>query len=67
MEEAENNVFENLTEIKLGFHRRSSSFMKTGFASLAQNEDDEKELNAFFTAEKQFIILTNAGKPVYSL
>jgi hypothetical protein len=29
---------------KKGHRRRSSSFMKTGFASLAHNEDDEKEL-----------------------
>ena len=41
--------------------------MKTGFASLAQNEDDEKELDTFFTSDKQFIILTNAGKPVFSM
>jgi len=33
---------------KPGHRRRSSSFMKTGFASLAHNEDDEKELESFF-------------------
>jgi hypothetical protein len=52
---------------KKGHHRRASSFMKTGFASLAQTEEDEHELKNFFEASKQYIILTSAGKPVFSL
>ena len=40
--------------------------MKTGFKSLASNIDDEIELDEFFRADKQFIILTYAGKPVFS-
>lgn len=40
--------------------------MKSGFKTLVSNFEDEQELNEFFTADKQFIILTNAGKPVFS-
>lgn len=49
-----------------GSLKRSSSFMKSGFASLAQNQDDENELNHFFTGNKQYVILSSAGKPLYS-
>jgi len=45
----------------------TSTFKKHGFESLAKNEDDEAELDKFFSAQRQFMILTNAGKPVFSL
>ena len=51
-EEIENTALDSLTEERGGHRRRSSSFMKTGFASLAQNEEDEKELDTFFTQDK---------------
>ena len=45
----------------------TSSFRKHGFESLAKNEDDEQELDKFFGSQRQYMILTNAGKPVFSL
>eukprot|EP00347_Sterkiella_histriomuscorum_P024317 403331550 len=44
----------------------SSSLMNTSFGNLSQNDDEERDLLGFFKQEKVFIILTNAGKPVYS-
>ncbi len=38
----------------------------TGFEKLAQNEQEEEDLEAFFTAEKIYLVMTQAGKPVYS-
>ena len=46
---------------------RASSFKKAGFGSLIRNEDEENALDDFFTAERHYLILTNAGKPVYSM
>ena len=46
---------------------RASAFKKAGFASLVRDENDENELEAFFSAARHYMILTNAGKPVYSL
>ena len=46
---------------------RASAFKKAGFASLVKDENDENELENFFAAERHYLILTNAGKPVYSL
>ncbi len=46
---------------------RASSFKKAGFGSLVRNEDDENALDSFFAAERHYLILTNAGKPVYSM
>lgn len=46
---------------------RAESFKKHGFGSLIKNEDDEQELDNFFAAERHYLILTNAGKPVYSM
>jgi hypothetical protein len=46
--------------------RRSSSFIKSNFGSLVQTDDDERELSNFFLADKQYIILTTAGKPLFS-
>lgn len=48
----ESNELDFFTKEKGHHRRRSSSFMKTGFASLAHNEEDEKELDYFFTADK---------------
>ncbi|CDW90546.1 UNKNOWN [Stylonychia lemnae] len=44
---------------------RKSSLVNSSFDNLAQNEEEEKELESFFTQEKIFIILTNSGKPVF--
>ena len=46
---------------------RASSFKKAGFGSLVQNQDEEQALDNFFAAERHYLILTNAGKPVYSM
>ena len=32
-----------------------------------RNDDDENALDQFFAAERHYLILTNAGKPVYSM
>ena len=56
----------HLPELTQPVKGRTSSFKGTGFAKLAQTEEDEKELQSFFNKEKLFIVLTNAGKPVYS-
>lgn len=40
--------------------------MNSSFENLVQNEDEEEEIASFFMKEKIFLILTNAGKPVYS-
>ena len=32
-----------------------------------KNEDDEEALENFFAADRHYLILTNAGKPVYSM
>ena len=45
--------------------RRSESFEK-GFGSLVKNEEQRKELDLFFAAERHYLVLTNAGKPVFS-
>ena len=46
---------------------RAESFKKAGFGSLIKDEEDEQELDNFFVAERHYLILTNAGKPVYSM
>ena len=46
--------------------RRRSSFAGTGFEKLASTQEEELDLEDFFTSEKLFLIFTNAGKPVYS-
>ena len=46
---------------------RAESFKRSGFGSLVKNEQEEHELDNFFSAERHYLILTNAGKPVYSL
>jgi hypothetical protein len=46
--------------------KRKSSFAGTGFEKLASSEQEEEDLDDFFTSEKLFMILSNAGKPVYS-
>ena len=46
---------------------RASSFKKAGFGSLIRNEEEENALDDFFAAERHYLILTNAGKPVYSM
>ena len=46
---------------------RSSSFKQAGFGSLIRNEEEENALDNFFAAERHYLILTNAGKPVYSM
>ena len=46
---------------------RASSFKKAGCGSLVQTEEDENALENFFAAERHYLILTNAGIPVYSM
>ena len=46
---------------------RSGSFKKSGFGSLVQDQEEEDALDVFFSAERHYLILTNAGKPVYSM
>ena len=46
---------------------RAESFKRKGFGSLIKNEEDEQELDNFFVAERHYLILTHAGKPVYSM
>ena len=46
---------------------RTDSFKKAGFGALIRNEEDENALDDFFAAERHYLILTNAGKPVYSM
>ena len=46
---------------------RASSFKKAGFGSLIRDEAEENALDDFFAAERHYLILTNAGKPVYSM
>ena len=51
---------------KKGLERRRSSFAGTGFEKLASNDQEESDLEDFFTTDKLFLILTRAGKPVFS-
>jgi hypothetical protein len=46
---------------------RASSFKAHGFGSLIKNEEDENQLEKFFQAERHYMVLTNAGKPVFSM
>lgn len=46
--------------------KASELLMNSSFENLVQNEDEEEEIASFFMKEKIFLILTNAGKPVYS-
>jgi hypothetical protein len=34
---------------------------------LIKNEEDENQLEKFFQADRHYMILTNAGKPVFTL
>lgn len=45
--------------------KRTESFQV--FSSVASNDREKDEFDKFFAMEHNFIILTNAGKPVYSL
>lgn len=49
---------------EMNSRRRGSSFK--GFEKLTKTEDDEKELEAFFSNQRIYMVFTNAGKPVYS-
>jgi hypothetical protein len=49
-----------------GSTRRRSSFVGTGFEKLAQTEQEENDLEEFFTSDKLFLVFTNAGKPVFT-
>lgn len=40
--------------------------MNTSFENLIKSDEDERELTKFFSRDKIFLVLTNAGKPVYS-
>jgi len=46
---------------------RASTFKEVGFGSLIKNEEDENQLEKFFQADRHYMILTNAGKPVFTL
>ena len=46
-------------------HKRTESFAV--FSSVASNDRDRDEYDKFLAMEYNFVILTNAGKPVYSL
>jgi hypothetical protein len=54
-------------DCELQSQKSEASYRNHGFSSLAKNEEDEQELDSFFGAERQYMILTNAGKPVFSL
>lgn len=52
----------------IGAAERRSSLKKSGFANLAQTNDEESDLeNFFFSQQKHYLVFTNAGKPIYSL
>ena len=38
----------------------------TCFSSVASNDRDKEELDNFFDCDRNFIIISNAGKPIYS-
>jgi len=46
--------------------RRRSSFAGTNFEKLAQTDEEETELEDFFSSDKLFLVFTNAGKPVFT-
>jgi hypothetical protein len=48
------------------FRQRGSSFKGTNFEKLAENDQEEKDLDSFFMDNKLFLVFTHAGKPVYS-
>ena len=62
----EDNPFNYLNNPGHERARRRSSFAGTGFEKLASNDKEELDLDEFFRSEKLFLILTNAGKPIYS-
>ena len=39
----------------------------TCFSSIASNDRDREELDNFFDHERNFVVLSNAGKPIYAL
>ena len=51
---------------KKGQERRRLSFAGTGFEKLASNDQEESDLEDFFTTDKLFLIMTRAGKPVFT-
>lgn len=63
-EDEEDNPFHYVQ--KKGLERRRSSFAGTGFEKLASTDQEESDLEDFFTTDKLFLILTRAGKPVFS-
>ncbi len=45
-----------------------SQFRQLGFAAqLAKNQQEDQDLHSFFQSERHYLIMTNAGKPVYSM
>jgi len=41
---------------------------ESGFSKMAKDEDkeDQREMEAFFGCDRNYIIMTNSGKPVFS-
>ena len=50
-------------------HKQRPSFMEkdSGFSNIAKDRDNDKiQMDAFFGSDRNYIILTNSGKPVFS-
>lgn len=47
------------------YYKRSNSIAI--FSSISNHEKDNEELDRFFEKERNFVILSNAGKPIYAL
>lgn len=47
------------------YYKRSNSIAI--FSSISNIERDNEELDKFFEKERNFVILSNAGKPIYAL
>ncbi|CDW87641.1 UNKNOWN [Stylonychia lemnae] len=60
------NLFNEAQKDRGQEKRRGSSFKGTSFEKMTRTEEDEKELHAFFSNQRLYMVFTNAGKPVYS-
>ena len=49
------------------FHNSRTKSKASVFSSFASNEREQMKLDEFFEQETNFIILTNAGKPIYAM
>jgi hypothetical protein len=60
-------VSQSSSRSKSSTSSRASSFKQRGFASLVKTDEDENQLEKFFQADRHYMILTNAGKPVFTM